>query len=436
MQRTIGEWPVYTMFLAIGQILAATSYQLTLLSSSTSQSAAQLYTIGIVFMFATAFWWTMYRILPAVWCLSAPFAFYMVAFFLIGLPGFSALYGARDWINALGTWFYAVGSASGSLYFALNFGDEGGASTQTWIVRACLVQGTQQIWGSALWYWGEKLTADTSDETLAGATQQTEIAVTGIVLVLSVFMGLVGFLLSKGLPEYYRQLPGRIPAFYMSLVRRRLVLWFMVATVLQNYWLSTLYGRSWRYLWSSPYINTGVVFALVICFFLIIWGVILWGLAVVSRTHSWVVPVVGIGLGAPRWAQMLWATSNIGQAMQWAGTAGPYLGRCLWLWLGVLDAVQGVGIGMVLLTTLTRAHVAATLMAGQMLGAVAMLVGRASAPNAIGPADTFLDFATWSPSEEGGAIFASVSFWLCLFCQIVICIGYLVFFRKEQLSKP
>ncbi|ORY78163.1 cell wall alpha-1,3-glucan synthase ags1 [Protomyces lactucae-debilis] len=436
MQRTLGEWPIYTIFLAIGQILAATSYQLTLLSSSTSQSAAQLYTIGIVFMFGTVFWWTMYRLLPAVWCLSAPFAFYMVAFFMIGLPGFSALYGARDWINAIGTWFYAVGSASGSLYFALNFGDEGGASTQTWIVRACMVQGTQQIWGSALWYWGEKLTADTSDETLAGATQQTEIAVTGIVLFLAVFMAATGLLLAKGLPDYYRQLPGRIPAFYISLVRRKLVLWFMVATILQNYWLSTLYGRSWRYLWSSPYINTGVIFALVIVFFLIIWGIILYGLAVISKTHSWTIPVVGIGLGAPRWAQMLWATSNIGQAMQWAGQAGPYLGRCLWLWLGVLDAIQGVGIGMLLLQTLTRAHVATTLMAGQMLGAVAMLVGRASAPNAIGPADTFLDFATWTPSEEGAAIFASVSFWLCLFCQIVICIGYLVYFRKEQLSKP
>ncbi|BFZ58455.1 Cell wall alpha-1,3-glucan synthase ags1 [Savitreella phatthalungensis] len=436
MQREWRDWPVYTLFLAIGQILAATSYQLTLLSSQTSQSAAQLYTIGIIFMFATVFWWTMYRLLPSNWCLGAPFAFYSVAFFLIGLPGFDAIHPGRDWINAIGTWFYAVGSASGSLYFALNFGDEGGASTQTWIIRACLVQGTQQIWGSALWYWGEKLTSETTDATLAGVEQQTSPVVTGIVFFLACFMALSCWLVSTGLPDYYKQLPGRIPAFYVSLIRRKLVIWFFIATFLQNYWLATLYGRSWRYLWSSTYINKGVVFALVILFFVIIWGVVLYVLSQLSKTHVWMIPVFGVGLGAPRWAQMLWATSNIGVNLPWAGSAGPYLGRCLWLWLGVLDAVQGVGIGMLLLQTLTRAHVATTLMVGQLIGAAAMLIGRASSPSAIGPADTFPPLATWTPSTDGAAIFASVSFWLCLFCQVVICVGYIFFFRKEQLSKP
>ena len=33
---------------------------------------------------------------------------------------------------------------------------------------------------------------------------------------------------------------------------------------------------------------------------------------------------------------------------------GAIAGRALWLWLGVLDAIQGVGIGMALLQTLTR----------------------------------------------------------------------------------
>lgn len=33
----------------------------------------------------------------------------------------------------------------------------------------------------------------------------------------------------------------------------------------------------------------------------------------------------------------------------WGGAAGPYLGTSLWLWLGVLDAIQGVGLGMILL---------------------------------------------------------------------------------------
>ena len=52
-----------------------------------------------------------------------------------------------------------------------------------------------------------------------------------------------------------------------------------------------------------------------------------------------------MGLGAPRWAQILWSTSTMGDYLPWA--AGPIAsglaGRALWLWLGVLDAVQGVG---------------------------------------------------------------------------------------------
>lgn len=46
---------------------------------------------------------------------------------------------------------------------------------------------------------------------------------------------------------------------------------------------------------------------------------------------------------------MLWGTSSVALYLPWAGTSGPYLSVSLWLWLGVLDAVQGVGLGMILL---------------------------------------------------------------------------------------
>ena len=39
----------------------------------------------------------------------------------------------------------------------------------------------------------------------------------------------------------------------------------------------------------------------------------------------------------------------MGLYVPWAGHAGPYAAIALWLWLGVLDAVQGVGLGMILL---------------------------------------------------------------------------------------
>lgn len=46
---------------------------------------------------------------------------------------------------------------------------------------------------------------------------------------------------------------------------------------------------------------------------------------------------------------MLWGTSSLALYIPWAGNSGPYLGISLWLWLGVLDAIQGVGLGMILL---------------------------------------------------------------------------------------
>jgi alpha-1,3-glucan synthase len=32
-----------------------------------------------------------------------------------------------------------------------------GAATEVWTLRACIVQGSQQIWVAALWYWGYNL---------------------------------------------------------------------------------------------------------------------------------------------------------------------------------------------------------------------------------------------------------------------------------------
>jgi alpha-1,3-glucan synthase len=54
---------------------------------------------------------------------------------------------------------------------------------------------------------------------------------------------------------------------------------------------------------------------------------------------------------------MLWGTTFIGYSLPWGdiGTGidrirtGLLIGKSLWLWLGVLDAIQGVGFGMMLL---------------------------------------------------------------------------------------
>jgi len=129
-----------------------------------------------------------------------------------------------------------------------------------------------------------------------------------------------------------------------------------VAVILQNFWLSAPYGRNWSYLWSGS-IPTWWIVLLIVAFFIGVWSAFLLVIALLSKKHSWLLPVFAIGLGAPRWCQMLWGTTFIGYSLPWGdiGTGidrirtGLLIGKSLWLWLGVLDAIQGVGFGMMLL---------------------------------------------------------------------------------------
>jgi hypothetical protein len=80
--------------------------------------------------------------------LSADPSRFAVAFTLIGFPSIRGVFTPpRKTITRVATWFYAVASAGGFLFFGLNFGEEAGAATEVWITRACIVQGLQQIWG-------------------------------------------------------------------------------------------------------------------------------------------------------------------------------------------------------------------------------------------------------------------------------------------------
>jgi len=107
------------------------------------------------------------------------------------------------------------------------------------------------------------------------------------------------------------------------------------------------------------------------------------------------------------------------------------------LWLGVLDAIQGVGLGLILLQTLSRLHVCATLALAQIIGAVCVMIARATAPNRVGPESVFPDAGTWDFSSGlKGSPMASAPFWVALICQLIIVLGYFWFYRKEQLSRP
>lgn len=227
-----------------------------------------------------------------------------------------------------------------------------------------------------------------------------------------------------------------MPNFFRTLFRRKLVIWFLISEILRDYWLSGPYGKNWQFLWSASDVKRWAVVIEIAVFFIGIWGLLMGVLIRYSKIHSWLLPVFAIGLGAPRWCQIWWGTSGMGLYLPWAGVAGPYIGTCLWLWLGVLDAIQGVGLGMILLQTLSRLHVCATLAMAQLLGSCIVMLARGTAPDKLGPGNVFPDPAIWTPGSMQHFPLAHYEFWLCLICQIIIVIGFAIFFRREQLSKP
>ena len=226
----------------------------------------------------------------------------------------------------------------------------GTAPVSDWAFRACAIQGTQQLYVIALWFWGDTLTSASASGRAISYTWQ----VTAIGIPIAICLWTIGVVLFIGLPDYYRQKPGAVPDFYVSISRRKIIVWFFIAVFIQNIFMSAPYGRNWAYLWSSKHAPGWAIFLLVLLFFVILWILALWSFSTLSSTHTWILPMFAVGLGAPRFCQILWSTSNIGTYLPWAGSplASALLGRGLWLWLGLLDSIQGVGFGMILLQTL------------------------------------------------------------------------------------
>jgi alpha-1,3-glucan synthase len=413
MRRRIGKWPIYALFLGLGQIIATNSAQITLLVGQVGETATKLYIIAAIYCVSSICWWFLFYRFPSIIALTLPWFLYSMAFIVIGVSPFGLTSLGRAWAQNVAAGVYAAASSSGSLFFALNFADQGAVPVKDWMFRASMIQGIQQIYTVALWYWSSKVSAAEVGGVSTAALSTWRL--TAVVMPIAAVCFAIGVLLALGLPNYYRQSPGRILFFYTSLFRRRIVLWFFFMVIVQNWFLSAAFGRNWSFLWSSQHAKTWEIVILVVFFFIILWVFILFIFRVLSKEHSWILPVFGLSLGAPRWAQTWWGTSNIGHYLPWAGslTSGAIISRCVWLWLGVLDEIQQVGLGMILLQTLTRVHVCFVLLAAQALGSIATICARGFAPNKVGPASISPDVGT-SLDKVGNAWF-----WIALFFQLL-----------------
>ncbi|KAJ6013120.1 hypothetical protein N7522_003475 [Penicillium canescens] len=430
MRWRVGNWPVYALFLGLGQIIATNSAQITLLVGQIGETAVKLYVIATVYGVSSIVWWFLFYRFPSVIVLTVPWFIYAMAFVILGISPFGFSTVGRAWAQSIAAGVYATASSSGSLFFALNFGDQGAVPVKDWMFRASFIQGIQQLYTVVLWFWSSRVTS-----VEVGGISKAAIStwkLTAVMMPVAAICFIVGVLLVLGLPKYYRQAPGKTPFFDISLFRRRIVLWFFFMVIIQNWFLSAVFGRNWSFLWSSQHAKSWQVLILVIFFFIFVWTLALFIFRVLSKEHSWILPVFGLSLGAPRWAQTWWGVSNIGYYLPWAGslTSGALVSRCLWLWLGVLAEIQQVGLGMILLQTLTRVHVCFVLLAAQSLGSIATICARAFAPNKVGPAGVSPDVGS-SLDRVGNAWF-----WIALFFQILASFGFLLFYRREQLNRP
>lgn len=431
LQYQLGEWPVYSILLAISQVIASNSYQITLLTGSVGQPASKLYVVASIYLGSTIVWYTLSRTTSLLYPMTIPFFFYGAAFVILGFSPFASDSTTQGWVQNVATGFYAFASSSGGLAFAFNFGTDGGSTIASWIMRLAIIQGASQLYTLGLWAWGSAISsAAASGESITLANSP---ALLGVCLPIALLLWAVGAMLFVGLPDFYRETPGPVPQLWKTLLKRKTIAWYLLAVVIQNYFLSSVYGRNWFFLFSSNAIPTWAVVLLALGFFVVGWCAILFVLAKYSESHPWLFPMFSVGLGAPRWAQMFWGISRVGLWLPWAGSAAAsaVLSRMVWLWLGLLDGVQGAGIGMILMLTLTRVHVAAAIVAAQVLGSIATMAGRASAPDKVGPGPVFPDL-----SEGAGHVLGSAWFWVVLLLQLGICVGYFKFFRKEQVSKP
>ncbi|EPX72019.1 alpha-1,3-glucan synthase [Schizosaccharomyces octosporus yFS286] len=428
-------WPLYAIFLALGQILSISSFHLSLLSGFERNHIASLYVVNGIFILSTFFWWGLYRNFASIHCLSLPFTVYGLAFSMTGISSMPFIpFTTRGWLSYGATWIYAIAASSGPLYFTLNFEDEHTKGLGSWVTRACILHGLQQLWTALLWLWGT-LSSHLDWNYSILIKPMNNILVAAAVFPIAFVLMLTTIMLYKGLPPFYRQTPGSIPAFSKALFHRRVVICFLLMVINQNFWMSSLISHGWRFFWNSELTVLWKVIVMMICFLVFLWVGLLALLGKLSNTHTWLIPVLGLGFGGIKWLHVFWGTSNIGFFLPWAGISGAYLGRALWLWLGVLDSIQGIGCGLILLQTLSRRHVTNTLLIAQVIGASVTLLASAISPTKTGPGNVFPDITAYT-TVDGVKPIANAAFWICLCVNVILCGVYLKCFHKENINRP
>lgn len=109
------------------------------------------------------------------------------------------------------------------------------------------MQGSQQIWVAALWYWGWTLNGRPSGFRICHSMVDSSCSLDAFGHEFRVCISYASWTARRVAQfyfrkvrlnfsfhlEYYRQTPPKVPHFLKTLVRRKLVLWFLVSEVLR-----------------------------------------------------------------------------------------------------------------------------------------------------------------------------------------------------------
>jgi hypothetical protein len=94
----------------------------------------------------------------------------------------------------------------------------------------------KQVYIAGLWWWGSTLSRSSEAGTeFSSLVLAKPVVLTTASVIIAVFMWIVGAILFLGLPDYYRQAPGKVPSFLISLFRRKIVLWFFMTVVSSHF---------------------------------------------------------------------------------------------------------------------------------------------------------------------------------------------------------
>ena len=334
-------WPVYCLVLTFGQVLGVAHVQLLVIGQQ-PLTTIQVCLISVVYVAASVGWYIMSRKLVARLTLAIPFAVYAFAFFLFAgsffTPRGSGLRGA-----ALA--FYSAGSASGYLFFSFNWADEPAGRVHEWVHRAGIVNVLQLAW-----------TLGATGATRDRPAGSVSLPMGGILAIVGLICLACAGVLAVGLDfGYYKALPGNIPAFWSGLLRRKLVVWFVITSFTLSFWLSLPTAQAWNFLYQTTLPKWATWF--VCCLFLLpVYVGVSYRLTRQSRMQTWYPVILGIGLSVVRYLYLLWAATGTANSLSFCRNAAisSTIARGVTLWLFVLDTVQATGMTTMMLQTTAR----------------------------------------------------------------------------------